>query len=373
MHKRRMLVWLLLLPVLLFGCQSAPSDKTTASPDAVFEVDFQFADSGFSAEPVQGTAGFFAMDTVVSVTLYAETEEQAHGALTACVEEINRLDGLLGPKAAESDVHTLNAEGAATVQPDTATVIRAGLTYGRETNALFNIAINPIMEAWGFMDEAYRVPDPAEIDALLPNTDLTGIAFQEAENGQAHIRLNPDMSIDLGAIAKGYTSQRCIEVLREKEIRSAMISLGGNIQVLADKPDGNPYRIAIQNPADPEQYAGVLAVTDAAVITSGTYQRYFVENGITYHHIIDPRTGYPAESGLASVTIVSADGTMADAYATALFVMGLDAATDFWRAQAGAFEAIFIESDGRVTITEGIAAHYTPDSLAAPVVLTEAS
>ena len=170
-----------------------------------------------------------------------------------------------------------------------------------------------------------------------------------------------ELEIDFGGIAKGYTSGRIMDIFREHGITSGMVSLGGNVQVLGIKTDGSKWRVAVQNPEDTENYLGVLETQDRAVITSGGYERYFEQDGKTYQHILDPKTGYPADSGLTSVTIVSADGTLADGLSTSLFVMGKEKAVAYWRAHSEEFDAILVEKDGTVSVTENIADQFTPD------------
>ncbi|NLF34566.1 MAG: FAD:protein FMN transferase, partial [Clostridiales bacterium] len=163
------------------------------------------------------------------------------------------------------------------------------------------------------------------------------------------------MAIDLGAIAKGAAAAGAADVLRDHGVTSGLLMLGGNITALGHKPDGTPWRVAVRDPADRDSYLCVLSLTDQSASTSGGYERYFEEHGVLYHHIIDPSTGYPAECGLLSVTVVSADDTAADALSTALFVLGEEGALSLWRASDD-FEAILIRTDGRVLVTEGLEA-----------------
>ena len=152
-----------------------------------------------------------------------------------------------------------------------------------------------------------------------------------------------------------------MDIFKENGISSAVISLGGNVQTLNGKPDGSDWRVAVENPADTGSYIGVLSIKDKAVITSGGYERYFKQDGKTYHHIIDPATGYPADSGLISVTIVSDDGTLADGLSTSLFIMGEEKAAQFWRKNSDEFETIMETADGKLYVTEGIADSLTTD------------
>ena len=169
----------------------------------------------------------------------------------------------------------------------------------------------------------------------------------------------------MGGIAKGYTSDLVEQTFRANGIESGKISLGGNVFVLGTKPDGSDWRVGIKDPRNESGLAAILSLRDAYAITSGGYERYFEENGKTYHHIIDPSTGYPADSGLLSVTVVAADngpdwagagnGAMCDAFSTALFVMGEEQALDFWRNGGYDFDLVLVTEDGRVVITAGLA------------------
>ena len=174
-------------------------------------------------------------------------------------------------------------------------------------------------------------------------------------------RLDPGTMIDLGGIAKGYTADRVAEIFQEHAVPRGKVELGGNILVIGDKPDGTAWRVGVQDPKHPDEADGlvcVLNLTDAFAVTSGSYQRYFEQDGKRYHHIIDPATGCPADSGLTSVTVVAdsarGNGTMCDALSTALFVMGEDKALDFWRSGVYDFQLVLVTEDGRVVVTEGL-------------------
>lgn len=169
------------------------------------------------------------------------------------------------------------------------------------------------------------------------------------------------MKIDLGAIAKGYTSSKIIDIFKENNIKSGMVTLGGNVQVLGKKPDGSLWKVGIQNPIGEDEYLGVLQTSDKAVITSGGYERNFTKNGKIYHHILDPSNGYPANNGLTSVTIISSDGTLADALSTSLFVMGKDKAIDFYKKSNYNFDFILYSSDNKLIISDGIKDIFSSD------------
>lgn len=170
------------------------------------------------------------------------------------------------------------------------------------------------------------------------------------------------MEIDLGGIAKGFTSSRVMEVFREYGIEHGLVSLGGNVQALGTKENGKPWRVAIQNPESELDYLGILDIEDKCVITSGGYERFFEKDGVRYHHIIDPRTGYPADSGIISATIISKDGTLADGLSTSLFIMGKDQAEKYWRKNADRFDYILEDEEGKLYVTEGAAAILTTEA-----------
>lgn len=172
----------------------------------------------------------------------------------------------------------------------------------------------------------------------------------------------PGMEIDLGGIAKGYTSSRVMEIFKEQGIKHGLVSLGGNVQALGSKADGKPWRVAIQNPESDLDYLGILDIEGKCVITSGGYERFFIEDGVRYHHIIDPRTGYPADSGLLSATIISEDGTLADGLSTSLFIMGKEEAEKYWRAHPGTFDYILEDTDGTLYVTKGAAGLLTTEA-----------
>ena len=293
------------------------------------------------------TEELFAMDTVMRFTAHGKNCEEA---VAAAMREVQRLDALLSTGSASSEISKLNAAGTAEISEDTAALLRRGQDIYGKTDGLFDVTVYPLMCLWGFPSKEYHVPSEEELEAVLPLVDGSKVSL---EDGRAY--LGDGQKVDLGGIAKGYASGRVMEIYREYGITSGMVSLGGNVQVLNGKPDGSLWRIGIQDPDAPQgTLAAVLDVENCAVITSGGYERYFEEDGNTYIHIIDPRTGYPAAGDLASVTIVSEDGTLADALSTSLYIMGLEDAVSYWRTYGDDFEMVLITSHGELYGTEGI-------------------
>ncbi len=209
------------------------------------------------------------------------------------------------------------------------------------------------MKAWGFAEGDFRVPSEETLSELLPLTDA-GLIRYDSEAAEISFGTQ-GMEIDLGGIAKGFTSNRIMDIFRECGIQSGLVNLGGNVQTLGAKTDGSLWHVSIIDPMNVDDYVGILSVEGQAVVTSGGYERYFEEEGTTYHHIINPRTGYPAKSGLASVTVISSDGVLADGLSTSFFIMGLDKAQKYWKEHDREFDMVLVAEDGTVYVTESIA------------------
>lgn len=303
---------------------------------------------------------FFAMDTLMSVTVYGRQGGQAARAVQA---EMNRLDALWSRTREDSDISRLNAGAgsgtAVEVDADTGVLLERANTAARESGGAFNPVMAPVMDAWGFTGEEHRVPGGEELEALLPLTlTLPWVASDGEEGGTRAALTQAGQAVDAGAIAKGRAADLAREVLADYTVTGAILDLGGNITVLGEKPDGAPFRVAVKDPGNTEELLCVLTLEEGTCSTSGGYERYFEADGVRYHHILDPADGCPAESGLRSVTAVSTDGTWADAYSTACFVMGAEKALDFWRTgteAAQTLELVLVGEDGRVYVTEGLA------------------
>jgi len=287
----------------------------------------------------------FAMDTVMELRAYGENPEKA---LDLAEREINRIDDMLKRSNPNSEVYKINENGSAEVSPETAELINFAIEISKKTNGIFDISITPVMDLWGFYDKKYNVPGEKELIETLKKVNYKNIAV---ENNIVSVK--NDIKIDLGGIAKGFTSNRIMEIFKENNITSGLVSLGGNVQAFGSKPNKEKWKIGIQNPDDESSYIGTLKIEDTAVITSGGYHRFFEKDGITYHHIIDPKTGFPAKSGVKSVTIISKNGTLADGLSTSLFIMGLEKSINFWKTYPD-FEFVIETDNNEIYITEGI-------------------
>lgn len=289
----------------------------------------------------------FAMDTIMQFTAYGANSERA---VDAAMEEVKRLDELLSTGSSSGEISTINANGAGEISEDTAELLGAAQEIYESTEGLFDFTVYPLMELWGFPSKEYHVPSEEELGEVLPLVD----AAQVSVHGNT-VTLGENQKLDFGGIAKGYASARVMEIFREQGVASGIVTLGGNVQALHVKPDGSKWRVGIRNPdTSKTQNLGVLSVDNKAVITSGGYERYFEQDGNTYIHILNPRTGYPADGDLISVTVVSEDGVLADALSTSLYIMGLDRAAEYWRIRAEEFDMILVTEQGEIYVTEGI-------------------
>lgn len=292
------------------------------------------------------TQEFYAMDTSMRITAYGDN---ARNAVTECVSYINMLEADLSRTRESSNIFKLNhAEGAPTeLSQQTVDVLQKALDLAEKTDGYFDPTIAPLSDLWGIGTEEAAVPSQEEIDRVLPLIDYTKISLQGTTAS-----LPAEVEIDLGGIGKGYAADQVIKILKKNGIEQAIVALGGNVYVLGKKDANTPWKVGVTDPDHPGDAFATLSVSDTAVVTSGDYERYLEVDGKRYCHIFDPETGYSADTDLRSVTVVSTDSTSADAYTTALFVMGLQNAMAFCK-QHG-IEAVFVCNDHTVYVTDGL-------------------
>lgn len=297
----------------------------------------------------------FAMDTVMTLTAYGSN---AQSGLDAAASVIGAMDAMLDPESADSYTYLLNnANGEdVIVSPQVYEMLSSALSVSSRSGGALNLALYPVYLAWGqFKQESGRVPGSDELDELLKNADFDKVAITEFP-GEANcsVRMPAGMQISFAAVAKGCAAEYAINAMRDAGVENGIVSLGGNVQTLGLKPDGSNWTIAVEDPADTGSYVGTLSVGETAVVTSGSYQRYFTtDDGTKYHHLLDPSTGKPVDNGLVSVTVICSDGTLADCLSTAMFVLGESKALQYWR-DYGGFDMIMINEDNEVICTGGL-------------------
>ncbi len=361
---------------------------------------------GSKKEPVVRNGFYF--DTVITITLYGESER-----LSPLFDDIFALcehyDALFDRTAPGSDIAKINdaAGTPVTVHPETLSLIRTACSYAELTGGLIDPTITPLLLLWGFGNDAASAgsadsevnegssdsevnegssdsevnEDSADSEVnedssgsgtqsapgqtsltLPPDTDAltsvcTHIDYRSIvidEQAETVMLTDPDAAIDLGFIAKGYIADRIRDYLVSKNVTSAIINLGGNILCIGSRPDKNPFRVAVQYPfGQTGDMITTLSIRDQSVVTSGVYERFVEADGVRYHHILDPRTGYPAENNLLSVTIITDSSTDADALSTACFLLGLSDGMALIESLSDT-EALFITDDYELHYSSGL-------------------
>jgi thiamine biosynthesis lipoprotein len=299
---------------------------------------------------------FFAMNTFMHIEAAGSESEEA--VLAAC-DRVYELEALLSRTVPESEISKLNAGAGVsevTVSEETFRLLENSVSLCEDTGGTFDVTIAPIMDLWGFSGSEYRVPSEEEIARTVSFVDYSGLILDQSDFG---VSFSEDgMSVDLGAIAKGYASDCVLEIMKGFNIEYALINLGGNVCVYGKKSSGEGFRVAITDPTNPQSYAGILLISDLNVITSGGYERYFEEDGKRYIHIMDPATGMPTDSDLLSVSIVGPNGMQCDALSTALFVMGKEAAIQYWRDHRD-FGCVLVVSETEVLVSRDLEGVFT--------------
>ncbi|MBR0351963.1 MAG: FAD:protein FMN transferase [Oscillospiraceae bacterium] len=314
---------------------------------------FSFSSCGESDEK---EVVIFAMDTQMTIKAYGKYREKGVAAASSIIYS---MDSALDPKLTSSKVYELNhANGKEVlVSGQIAKMISTAQDVYKKSDGALDLTLYPLIKRWAIHDGKGYVPSDSEI-----YQDLSRLCFDQVvltafpASGSYTLQMPANAEISFAAVAKGCASDYAIEAMKNAGVESGIVSLGGNVQTLGLKPNGKKWEIAIQDPNNPSAYLGVLTIGETAVVTSGSYQRYFTDvNGKTYHHILKPNTGYPVNNMLSSVTVVCSDGTLADCLSTALFVLGETAAINYWRNYGKeSFELIMVDIDKTVICTSGL-------------------
>lgn len=335
--KRKLFALTLLTALLLSGCQK-PDSITEASPVT-------------KTKPISKSN--FLLGTIVQISVFNYWDESV---IEKAFDRISEIENKMTINNAEtSEIIALNnASGENEVQlsSDTFFVLERGKEYSALFQGKFDITMGPVVKLWNIGTEYAAVPEKSKLEEVLKLVDYENLSLNK-EKLTAKLE-KKGMKIDLGAIAKGYAADEVAQVLRENEVKHAIINLGGNTLTLGGNPNGNPWRIGIQDPFNPRgDFLGVVPIKDQTVVTSGTYERYFEEKGKKYHHILDSTTGYPVENNLISVSIITDKSIDADGLSTTALLVGIEEGLKLIESLERV-EAIFITNDKKVYISSGL-------------------
>ncbi|WP_243122887.1 FAD:protein FMN transferase [Haloimpatiens lingqiaonensis] len=293
----------------------------------------------------------YAMGTVVSLKVYGEKAEEN---IEEAIKLLGNIEEKMSVNKENSEVNRLNSSAgnkSEKVSKETYYVIKKAIEYSKLSEGAFDITVEPLVKLWGIGTDKARIPSKEEIEKAKELINYKNIEINE--DGQIYLKKS-GMKIDLGAIAKGYGADEIKSMLIKNGVKSAFINIGGNVNLLGSKTDGSPWKIGVQNPLkDKGEYLGILTTEDKSIVTSGNYERYFEKDGKRYHHIFDVKTGYPADKGLISTTIVSDKSIDGDALSTTTYVLGLEKAIKLVESQKGV-DAIFVTKDKKIYVTSGV-------------------
>lgn len=314
--------------------------------------------SGVDPEPVRLTHR--AMGTIMTHQAF---DRHAADSLQDARSKVAQLEGLLSRFLPDSEIARVNRSAgirSEKVSRETYHVLSQAVEFSHRFPGCFDVTIGPLVALWQQSRESGTEPDASSIARLLPMVDFRDLLLDPRQMA-AGLR-NPGQAVDLGGIGKGLAGDLILEVIRESGVSSAYSNLGGNVVTLGTRPDGTPWQIGIQHPRRAHGLIGAVSVVNQTVVTSGDYQRYFTDNqGKRHHHILNPATGRPAESGLISVSIVADRSLEADALSTILFVAGMEKGLEFLSGYPGT-EAILVDSHLHVYVTPGLKHRFRADS-----------
>ncbi len=296
------------------------------------------------------TSTNFMLNTAITIIIYDYEDNQIFQEVYQLIDSYEKV---LSVDIEGSDLDFLKQNSGKdyiNVSPDTYYLLQESIKYSQISDGDFDITVALISSLWNFGKENQQVPEKSQIEKLLPLVDYKEISLKD--NNQA--RLNKTgMKAALGAIAKGYIADKVKDFLISKGIKSAIINLGGNVLLVGNKPEGQAFNVGVQNPMDKSgNYMGFIKAVDKSIVSSGTYERFFVEDGVSYHHILNPKTGYPENNGLLQTTIISDKSVDGDGLSTTVFLMGLDRGMELIESLDNV-EAIFVTADKKIHMSSG--------------------
>ncbi|WP_440897268.1 FAD:protein FMN transferase [Amphibacillus sp. Q70] len=294
----------------------------------------------------------FLLGTVVNISIYDADKEHV---LELAMDRVEELENIISDEIDTTEVSEINKKAGVEpvqVSDDLYYLIEESIEYGELSNGGFDVTVGPLTNLWRIGFDDARKPEQQEIDQVLPLIDQQKVQLNPDD--QSVFLVEEDMQLDFGAIAKGYITDEIHLLLTEEGVTSAIIDLGGNIFVMGHRPTGDEWTVGIQNPFLARgEVVGRIEATDQSVVTSGIYERYIEVDGVQYHHLLDPNTGYPFDNEIAGVSIVSDHSIDGDALSTVVFSKGLDQGMDFIESFTGA-EAIFVTKDREIILSSGL-------------------
>ena len=302
---------------------------------------------------------YFAMDTYITLRLARKTadgtvltDSYLSGVADECEKILSKIELAISAHSPASDVYALNSDinKLLSVNEDLLAIINTANTIRSLTGGVFDYTLGALTELWNIKGGG-PVPTADAISEALSHTGAGKFLIKD----RSITKLDPDAKLDFGGIGKGIAAQRLLEYLSTTDVQYGLVSLGGNIGVFGEKPEYGTYKVGLRSPDDAAEVAGYFYITSGFVSVSGDYERYFEEDGVRYHHIIDPRTGRPADSGLRSAAVHTANGALSDALSTALFILGAEKSLELYESGSIDFEAVFTTADGEIICTPGIA------------------
>lgn len=299
----------------------------------------------------------FIMDTVIEQKLFGAQSQQAVEEIEQRLREYEQQFSMYVSDSQISNINQNAGKQYTEVSAECLELLERAIYFCEQSNGLFDVTIAPLTSLWDITGENPHVPAQSEIDAARQLVDYRDILI----DGNRVMLRREGQSLDLGAVAKGAACDIVREVAEEYDIQAGYVSIGGNLIVLGKTPDGQNYRFGVRDPqGDASEYLGTLTLNGMTMATTGAYERYFEEDGVRYHHVLDPRTGYPADSDLLSVSVISEDGLLADCLSTSLFIEGKDAVLA--KMNESDYQLIAVDTEGNVYYSSSLAQNFTPNT-----------
>ena len=337
---------------------------------ALFVVLGLMWDKRDDSQAVVSTGSAFVMDTFVDQKWEGTDSAEA---VEAVFQTLRDFENRISAYRSDSEISNINRNAGVSfvqVSESTFSLLSRAKEFCAASDGLFDITIGPLTDLWNITGDQPKVPDQAEIEEALALVCSEDLLLREEDH--AVMLRRAGQKLNLGGMAKGAAGAEALETAKAYGVQSGYLSIGGNIFTIGTKEDGSAYRFGIRDPrGDASEYIGIVELTDTTMATSGDYERYFMADGVRYHHILDPHTGFPGDSDLMSVSVICEDGAMADFLSTTLFLAGREKAMEY--AQEESFDFILIDKEKRVYLSDGIRPYFTPNDEAEGYVFVNGS